>query len=1843
MATTLQENPSNDEQQKGKVVALSIGSKHYSIYLPNADTDYIQKKISTELQPYELEMLQDIQANVSPGDLVLDIGANIGNHTLYLAAIANCKVTSFEPNASLIEALRRSVEMNQLGERVTLMPFGVGHAAGQGHFAAIMEENLGGQSIDIGEGDIRIVALDELEFREHVRLIKIDVEGMELPVLEGAVNLIDQDRPLIYVECMNADHYKTISTWMERHGYVYWDTFNATPTHLFRPAESVSLDMRVARLQHHEVLSNYQNAQLLKTTRENLASANQKYREACQRIDVLKEQIQNSDARQKELKAQLSERQQELVAAQQEVEEMRQRLHQAERQYTARLDELASAMTGIAAGKAQAQAREQEIEAQLAEAKRALESERARSGLLERNLAEREQLAAQQLAELAVQRERSAELRTAYDALSEELERYKTQYEEELRNGQSIRERLEATREQGVESRRQLETVQEAWSNERKVFIEQVALLNQRLETKAGLLQQREHGVALIEAELDQEREQHEKLIQEHRGATVHIETLEQQLASERGVQKTLESVLASTEAHAAQLQARLEEFQSNDRQHELKEQIALLEARLDSAKDVASALADTELRTAQLQARLDELQTNDKQEELNAKIALLEMELDRITGEGNKLREELVAEHKQSEEQRRNDHDTELANLRRALEQQHAQINSLTQELAKECDKRRVAEQRLIQARASMTYQLGYQLKNARSLSGLVRLPVSLARLYRQANKQRQSRSLQPAVPAAPKVFKHAPIDRPAEPEVLADARQSAALLPQCMAQGRLKIACIMDDFTYGSYQPEALLQQLTPLGWQSELEDFQPELLFIESAWRGKDELWGSKVGHNASELQQIVHWCRSRGVPTIFWNKEDPVHFETFLTTAKQFDFVFTTDMDCIHRYKAALGHDQVYFLPFACQPSIHNPIELYERKDAFCFAGAYYARYPERTRDLGNFVAKLPEFRPVEIYDRNYGKNDPNYQFPAEYQPFIVGTLPFSEIGRAYKGYRYAINLNSIKQSQTMFARRVYELLGCNTVTVSNYSRGVRLMFGDLVITTDSGEEMVRRLQALAGDEESSGKLRLAALRKVMLEHTYEQRLNYIVAKVSGTPVPNPLPDVAVLGYARTEEDAQAIIASFQRQTHTSIRLYLVMKHKVTAPATDDPRIHYLRRRNIEGKSVGDVIGSAQLLAGMVADDYYGPNYLLDMAVATRYSSANGFGKVTRYSYADTEITLVDPGRNYHNASSLQLRSAVVRAKIFAAHDCFEWCRGLASTRYGEGSLLAVDPFNYCQNGAAAEQDAVRQRADDLSLDTGFTIDELQARAERIAPAEQGSTDVPEIRLEQLQEIFGSCRSSNVSFQMEQYGWLVTSRLEDGKHEYIYAARDLTPEELGGREQLKFFLDVTPGLNLQLVMLFLDAQKQRIDHVMLPANRNHTFDMPPETAWVRMGWRVYSPGAAEVKTLLRGHRDVLPSTLVSENQYLVLTNNYPSYQSLYRNGFVHSRVKGYAEQGVGVDVLCFRDKEKLDFREFEGQDVLTGDAAVLEKLLASGRYKSVLVHFMSPAMWDVLKYHIDRVRVVCWLHGAEIHPWHRRAFNYTNDAQLQMAKLESEKRMAFWDIVLKPMHPNLHLVIVSQTFAQEIMDDVGVVFGRNQYTVIHNPIDTDTFNFVEKANEQRKKILSIRPFASRQYANDVSVQAILELSQKDFFGELEFRIIGDGVLFDETLEPLRQFKNVTIERRFLTHAQISAIHKDYGMFLCPTRWDSHGVSRDEAMASGLVPVTTSTAAIPEFVDDTCGILAADEDYTELAKGIARLIENSQEFSEKSKAAAARVRRQTAERLIVSKELTLFCGKQ
>ena len=1384
-----------------------------------------------------------------------------------------------------------------------------------------------------------------------------------------------------------------------------------------------------------------------------------------------------------------------------------------------------------------------------------------------------------------------------------------------------------------------LAEAQQGLQGERAALQQQLVQLTAEGQAKWLAVQEAEGKLFRLEAELEGARTKLGEANQKYRGAGEQITALKQRVTQEETARQTAEQALAQATAQLEQTQSYLQE-----------EREALLQqvAQMSQQEHVSRAAS----------------------QEATKNLYRLEAELERARsklGEANKkyrsTTEQLVALKHQvmQEETARRAIEHELRHTASQLEQANSKYRQVTgkqiPELKSKLEQQQAtAERQLIKTRSAISFRLGYLLiHNFRSVNGILSLPSALWALRKEATRRRKNETFVPGLPKplslskpSPVVFRSNVFDerRPQEPlsnGQATSADTTVALTTQATStaspNGELNIACIMDEFTFGSFKPEAILHQLTPSNWQTELEAANPDLLFIESAWRGKDDLWGNKVGHTSTELQGIVEWCRAKQVPTVFWCKEDPIHFETFLNTATLFDYVFTTDIDCIHRYKAALGHDRVYLLPFACQPATNNPVETYQRKDAFCFAGAYYVRYPERTRDLGDFVMELPTFRPLEIYDRNYGKNDPNYQFPAEYQRYIVGTLPFDQIDKAYKGYRYAINLNSIKQSQTMFARRVFELLASNTITISNFSRGLRILFGDLVITSDSGTEIVRRLNRVADNEEHSRKLRLAGLRKVMSEHTYAQRLAYVVSKVRGNAVAQSLPHITVLAYAGSRGEIESILTNYQRQCYANTSLYVVVDNDVVPPMSDDTRVRVLDRAQAKNMVVGGLDSKADLVAGMAPEDYYGPNYLEDIALATRYTQADLIGKAARYIWESGRFHLKHLDEAYHPVPRLPARAAAIRLQAIAQENILEWVQSLGSRQLQVDHGLAIDEFNYCERGGAASLTQVRAKVDDLpGLNTGTSIDDLLERAERIAPESTCHDDCPRLTGKQLAKDFSKKPSDTITLSVEGQGWRVGSTLPDGKHEYLYATADHSLEELGFTEQVKVYFEVTPGLNIQLVIQFLDAQKQKISHVIKHANCNQEAVIPPGTDRIRLGLRFYAGGHAEIQGLVLGRKNLQPAELIGQAEHLLLTNHYPSYDDLYRNGFVHSRVCGYREHGIQMDVFRLRPDEAVSYHEFEDVNVITASQEALHQILSSGRYKSVLVHFLSPAMWAVLQHHIDRVKVFAWMHGAEFQPWYRRDFDHQTEEQRASAKVRSDKRMEFWRELLRSVPANLKLVFVSRYFAEEVMEDLGFRVPKAHYTIIHNPINTDVFRYEKKPLDQRKKALSISSYASRKYATDLNAKAIELLSSKPWFYDMEFRLIGDGPLFENTVAPLRKYKNVYIEQRFLKHDEIAALHKEHGIFLCPTRWDSHGVSRDEAMSSGLVPVTNAVAAIPEFVDERCGIVAPPEDAEAMARGISMLYEQPMIFSEMSEAAAKRVRDQRDTKKVIHAELAV-----
>ncbi|HLQ72503.1 MAG TPA: DUF3880 domain-containing protein [Bacillota bacterium] len=144
-------------------------------------------------------------------------------------------------------------------------------------------------------------------------------------------------------------------------------------------------------------------------------------------------------------------------------------------------------------------------------------------------------------------------------------------------------------------------------------------------------------------------------------------------------------------------------------------------------------------------------------------------------------------------------------------------------------------------------------------------------------------------------------------------------------------KVACILDFRSKEGLLNQAQLIHVTPQDWESKLLKSKPDFLLVESAWKGHNGTWKGKIATDESSrdhhlLKELVLWCNTNHVPTVFWNTEDPYHFDAFKRAAALFDYIFTSDVNTIPAYKAMTGHQRVFHLPPAAVSTMYDKAVL-----------------------------------------------------------------------------------------------------------------------------------------------------------------------------------------------------------------------------------------------------------------------------------------------------------------------------------------------------------------------------------------------------------------------------------------------------------------------------------------------------------------------------------------------------------------------------------------------------------------------------------------------------------------------------------------------------------------------------------------------------------------------------------------------------------------------------------------------------------------------------------------------------------------------------------------------------
>lgn len=324
------------------------------------------------------------------------------------------------------------------------------------------------------------------------------------------------------------------------------------------------------------------------------------------------------------------------------------------------------------------------------------------------------------------------------------------------------------------------------------------------------------------------------------------------------------------------------------------------------------------------------------------------------------------------------------------------------------------------------------------------------------------------------------------------------------------LKVALLADELTRTSLDYECRIKNVTPLNYRWIFRLWRPDLLLVESAWQGWRNAWKYQIAsypdhpkRTNHKLLRMVHVARDQGIPTVFWNKEDGVHFKRFIDSARCFDHIFTVDENCLPYYRQEVGEAiSVMPLMFAIQPEIHHPgISIQTFRPQGCFVGSYSRHLHKRRQQWQDMLFQSAASVGLHVFDRNSARKAQYYRYPAIPGLKIMSAVPYRRTADIYRSHLFSLNVNTVENSPTMFSRRLIEIMACAGLAITTPAMAVDRHFSGLchvVRSEEEARELFTRLRF--GRTSNDREMSLAAAEMVLKNHAWSHRLATMVESV-----------------------------------------------------------------------------------------------------------------------------------------------------------------------------------------------------------------------------------------------------------------------------------------------------------------------------------------------------------------------------------------------------------------------------------------------------------------------------------------------------------------------------------------------------------------------------------------------------------------------------------------------------------------------------------------------------------------------------------------------------------------------
>lgn len=220
-ATLLQKFPVAEGEEK-TTVRLSKCKHGGMLYFPH---DFYIGGSLEKYGEYNHDEAEMLHRYINEGNVVVEVGANIGTHTVPIARWVGEKgrVLAFEPQRVLFQMMCGNLAINALWNVYAVQEALSDHTGTIAVPPVNYAESGNFGAVELGSGT-DVVATRTLDSVNLPRcdLIKVDVEGMELEVLQGAINTINKFRPVLYVENDRKDKARELIELIHSFGYRLW-------------------------------------------------------------------------------------------------------------------------------------------------------------------------------------------------------------------------------------------------------------------------------------------------------------------------------------------------------------------------------------------------------------------------------------------------------------------------------------------------------------------------------------------------------------------------------------------------------------------------------------------------------------------------------------------------------------------------------------------------------------------------------------------------------------------------------------------------------------------------------------------------------------------------------------------------------------------------------------------------------------------------------------------------------------------------------------------------------------------------------------------------------------------------------------------------------------------------------------------------------------------------------------------------------------------------------------------------------------------------------------------------------------------------------------------------------------------------------------------------------------------------------------------------------------------------------------------------------------------------------------------------------------------------------------